>query len=237
MAKTPATQKSSKAKPAAKSSGSESEGTLTRQAYVRLQEMLITLELKPGMMISESEMAESLSLGRTPIREAVQQLQREGLLEVHRARGIMVSPVNVVRQLQLLDVRRGLEQLVAKRASRQASEAQRTAMIQLAAQVLENANNNDPMGFIRTNREIHSLKVQATGNEILNSVMGLFYGLSMRFWYASYSRQPHSLVEAGKLHADILRAICTADENKAAELTDQLMDFLETFTRKSIELN
>jgi DNA-binding GntR family transcriptional regulator len=220
-----------------KASPQNAEISLTQQAYERLQEMLVTMQLKPGMMISENQMADYLSLGRTPVREAVQQLQREGLLEVHRARGIMVAPINAIRQLQLLDVRRGLEQLVAKRASRQATESQRTAMIALANRITESATADDAIEFIRTNRLIHAIKVEATGNEILKNVMGLFYGLSMRFWYANHERQPKALLEAGNLHSEILKAIATSNEKTAADLTDTLMDFLEAFTRRTIDQN
>ena len=57
------------------------DSSLTQQAYERLQEMIVTLELKPGSMISESQLSQLLGFGRTPVREAVQRLQQEQLLE------------------------------------------------------------------------------------------------------------------------------------------------------------
>jgi DNA-binding GntR family transcriptional regulator len=66
--------------------------------------------------------------------------------------------------------------------------------------------------------------------------MESFYGLSMRFWYAHHKSLPGSLVNAAKLHADILNAIVSGDEEKAAKKTILLMTFLEKFTRQTLEV-
>lgn len=208
--------------------------SLTRQAYDRLQEMIITLELKPGMLISESQLSELLSLGRSPVREAVQKLQREGLLDVHRARGIIVAPINVVRQLHCLDVRRPLEQLLAARATRHASEEQRAEMLEIASEFHKAAEANSGIEFMRTLRAAHAIKMRATRNEILENVMELFSGLSIRFWFAHYREQPNALRDAGNIHAKILQAISTSDEATACSLSGELIDFLEAFTRRTI---
>jgi DNA-binding GntR family transcriptional regulator len=209
--------------------------SLTQQAYERLQELIITLELKPGMLLSEGQLSELLALGRSPVREAAQRLQREGLLDVHRARGIMVAPINVVRQLHCIDVRRVLEQLLAKRATRHATEEERAAMLEVADRFHDTAASDSGFEFMRTIRDAHAIKSQAARNEILESTMELFSGLSIRFWYAHYRRQPNSLRDAGAIHAQILRAIAMAEEKQACEFSDELMDFLEAFTRRTIE--
>ena len=50
--------------------------TLTDRAYNVLEEMIVRLELKPGMAVSESMLSDMLGIGRTPIREALQRLAR-----------------------------------------------------------------------------------------------------------------------------------------------------------------
>jgi len=210
------------------------EGSLTQQAYERLQEMIVTLELKPGSMISEGQLSQSLGFGRTPVREAVQRLQQEQLLEIHRAQGILVPQISIVNQLKLLDVRRQLEPYVSLRAAKNANDQQRMAMARLAKQIIQSASDRSALSFMRVNRNIHAIKIEAAGNGILSSVMELFYGLSMRFWFAHYAGQAESLSKAGVLHAQILNAIVDREEEQARRATIQLMDFLEQFTRQTL---
>ena len=70
--------------------------------------MIVTRQLRPGSMISENQLSEQLGCGRTPIREALQRLKFEGFVEIHARRGVLVAPIDVVKQLELLEVRRPL---------------------------------------------------------------------------------------------------------------------------------
>src|ERR1043166_8641385 len=85
------------------------DGTLTDRAYRELEEMIVTLQLSPGTVLSEQALAVRLKIGRTPIREALQRLARDGLVVIMPRRGIMVSEINLRLQLRLLEGRRGLE--------------------------------------------------------------------------------------------------------------------------------
>ena len=69
--------------------------SLSEQAYSQIRSMIITLELEPGSLISESELMATLSVGRTPIREALRLLANEKLVEVYPRRGMFVSRVDV----------------------------------------------------------------------------------------------------------------------------------------------
>ena len=77
----------------------ESDRSLTDRAYVALEEMICTLQLEPGEVLSEGALSETLGIGRTPVREALQRLAREGLVPVLPRRGVLVSEFNVKRQL------------------------------------------------------------------------------------------------------------------------------------------
>ena len=68
--------------------------SLTDQAYVRLEELIVTLQLEPGAVLSESVLSRDLGFGRTPIREALQRLAREGLVTILPRKGVLVSEVN-----------------------------------------------------------------------------------------------------------------------------------------------
>ena len=80
--------------------------TLTEQAYRLIEEQIVTLNLKPGDVLSEQLLSATLKIGRTPIREALQRLAREGLVTILPRKGILVADVNPRSQLLLLEVRR-----------------------------------------------------------------------------------------------------------------------------------
>lgn len=208
--------------------------THTDQAYTRLREAIINLELLPGQMYSEVFLADFVGLGRTPAREAIQRLAREELVESRKNRGILVTPIDPIKQLQLLDVRRSLEHLLARRSCEHATPDERRLMLTYADDIETAAANSDVRGFLSANREIQDLKASAAHNDTLRATMDLFYGLSRRYWVSHYRNMPESLASAAKLHASILRCIATADVPSAVASSDELLDFLEEFTRFSV---
>jgi len=87
--------------------------SLTDRAYLKLEELIVTLQLAPGEIVSEAALSRQLRIGRTPIREALHRLARERLVNILPRRGIIVSEINIAAQLRLLEVRREIERLVA----------------------------------------------------------------------------------------------------------------------------
>jgi len=206
----------------------------TEMAYRKLREGIVNLELKPGEMYSEAQLGDFVGLGRTPAREAMHRLTREELVVAKKNRGIMITPIDAIKQLQLLDVRRSLEQLLAKRSCDKATPDERRLMLEYAAGIEEAAKANDVYAFLSANRDIQDLKARSAHNEILKATMDLFFGLSRRYWVAFHSEVPGSLVKASQHHAKILRAIATMDVANAVQYSDELIDFLEDFTRITV---
>jgi DNA-binding GntR family transcriptional regulator len=195
----------------------------------------VTLKLAPGAVVSEAELSERLGIGRTPIREALQRLARERLVNILPRRGIVVSEINVKSQLRLLEVRRELERLISRSAARRATDQEREQFRRLAANFGKSAKANDDVAFMRTDREFNSLQAAATHNEFAIGAMGLMHGLSRRFWYIHY-KQAADMPLTAKLHADIARAIADGDEDRAGKATDKLLDVIEKFTRLTTDI-
>ena len=225
------------ARPAAsrRKAGQAPAPSLGERAYADLEEMIVTLKLAPGAPVSEQELAQGLGIGRTPIREALQRLAREGLVSILPRRGILVSEVNVKRQLRLLEVRRELERLIARSAARRATEEERRAFEAVAARFQESARVNDDLAFMRTDREFNTLCSTASHNEFAAGAMSLMHSLSRRFWYIHY-KQAADMPLTAKLHANIARAIARGDEDAAAAASDKLIDAIEKFTRDTTDM-
>ena len=204
--------------------------SLTDRAYAALEEMIVTLRLPPGAVVSESALSEQLGIGRTPIREALQRLAREHLVIVLPRRGIVVSDVDVSSQLRLLEVRREIERLVARSAARQGSDDERRQFAQLAAAFEAAARTNDEVAFMRTDRAFNELSLVAARNEHATGAMSLMHALARRFWFIHY-KQVADMPLAAKMHAAVARAIASGEEDAAALASDRLIDYIERFTR------
>jgi DNA-binding GntR family transcriptional regulator len=207
--------------------------TLTDRAYTEIEELIVTLQLAPGSVLSEQTLAERLGIGRTPIREALQRLARERLVTILPRRGVVVSAIDVAAQLRLLEVRRELERLVARGAARRASEEERERFAELARQFEKAGRTGDDKTFMRIDREFNELCLAAVKNEFAAGAMGLMNSLSRRFWFHHY-KQAADMPETAKLHADIARAIADADEAEAAAALDRLLDNIQAFTRATL---
>ena len=79
------------------------------RAYRILERMIVTLELAPASVATEGALIERVGLGRTPVREAIQRLAWEGLLEVRPRAGMAIAPLHAGDWLRVLDARRGVE--------------------------------------------------------------------------------------------------------------------------------
>ena len=84
-------------------------GSLADQAYLRLREAIIAVELAPGTVLREEELTQRVGVGRTPVREAIQRLHRDGFVTVIPRRGTLVSEINITDLAAIYEVRARLE--------------------------------------------------------------------------------------------------------------------------------
>lgn len=208
--------------------------TLTDRAYRQLEELISTLQLPPGTVLSELTLAQRLDIGRTPIREALQRLARDGLVVVLPRRGVLVSEINLRTQLRLLETRRVLERLMAELAAERASDEECEQFAQIAQGMQAAAERSDGIEFMRLDRKLNSLVSEAARNEFASRSMGLMHALSRRFWYQHYKRVA-DLPLAANLHAELAAAIARRDRKAAASASDKLIDYIESFARKTLD--
>lgn len=206
---------------------------LTDLAYQKIEEAIVTLRIPPGSAISEQALSAMTGIGRTPIREAIQRLAREHLIMVLPQRGLLVTEMDVAKQLRLLEMRREIERLVARGAAKRANADERATFTRLAEEFMRSASRNDDVAFIRADREFNELCLQAARNEFADGAMRLLHGMSRRFWYMHY-KQAADMPVMARLHAAVATAIAKGDVDKAGEALDKLVDNLEEFTRTTV---
>ena len=213
----------------------DDQETLTDRAYRLVEELIVTLALPPETILSEQSLAARLGIGRTPIREALQRLARDGLVVILPRRGILVSQINLKTQMRLLEVRRELERLMAKGAAERATPEESASFATIAREMRRASDESDDMTFMRLDRQFNELVSQAARNEFASRAMGLMHGLSRRFWYQHY-RESGDLPLSARLHAEVAEAIAKRSPEAAAKASDRLLDYIESFTRKTIEV-
>lgn len=211
-----------------------SDAPMTEQAYVALEEQIVTLKIAPGARVSEHELAEQLGLGRTPTREALQRLAREGLVEIQPRRGILVTCSDPAKQLLVLEVRREIERLLSRAAAERATADQREALRAIADGMDTAAKADDDIAFMRHDRAFNLLLLEAAHNEFAAAAMRLINGQSRRFWYEHY-KAAIDLPLCARMHAEQARAIANGDASEAGEALDRLMDYTEAFTAAVVD--
>lgn len=207
--------------------------SLTERAYRALEEEIVTLRIQPGTAVSEALLSQRLGLGRTPVREALQRLARERLVQILPRRGIVVSALDAPAQLRLIQVRREIERLLARSAAGRATTADRHDFMDIAGGMERAAEASDDLAFMRLDRAFNLKLLETAANEFATGAMGLMNGLSRRFWYFHY-KQVADLPLAARLHAAVARNIAGGDASAAAAASDALVDYIEDVTRRTV---
>ncbi len=207
--------------------------SLSDKAYDLVEEMIVSLELKPGQVLSENLLSQRLHIGRTPLREALKRLEQEKLVYSVPRRGLVVSDIRFADYLCLLETRRSMDRLIATCAARRATESQRSELKRLVALMVEAARAHDVRQFIHIDHECDQILHQACSNSYAAEINATLLTHSRRFWF----RYQHDddLARSAALHSDLMTAIAGADEAKAALASDALMDYVEEFARKAMD--
>lgn len=209
--------------------------TLMEDAYRRLEEMIVTLEIAPGSVVSEAILSRRLGIGTTPIREALQRLAREHLVQILPRRGVIVTEIDVRQQLQVLEVRRELDRLIMRTAARRASAAERTAFAAMADRMQRAVEHGDVREFLRLDGEFNRSAAAAARNEIAAGTVASLHAVSRRFWFFHH-RDFADMTPTALLHVDIMRAIARRDEGAAARCAELLIDHLAALARSTLPL-
>ena len=202
-------------------------------AYHRLEEKIVLLEFSPGAVVTEKELAESIGLGRTPVREAIQQLAMAGLLTVLPRRGIKVSDLDACSVLRLLEVNRGLDALVARSSAMRATAEQRLEFSRLAEEFDDIADRNDIAGQIRVDGEFNNLCMLAMGNEHANKMRRLLQPMLRRFWFAHIKKAGDTRMPS-RMHGQAARAVAEGNEDKAVDAFTRIIDYDRSFVQSII---
>ena len=166
-------------------------------------------------MLREDDLREQLGIGRTPIREALQRLEREHFVNVVPRQGIFVTGIEVSELSMLFETRSVLEPYAARLAALRGTTEMWDAMADALDQT---TSTSDGVELLAIDRTCHELMWHAAGNRFLIDTLDMLYAQSDRLWhlYLSDVADPGHAVEE---HVAILDALRAGDSDMAASLS------------------
>ncbi|HLM31974.1 MAG TPA: GntR family transcriptional regulator [Solirubrobacterales bacterium] len=197
--------------------------TLWEQVRDRLREEILSGELAPGTVLSETSLARSLGVSRGPIREALGRLASEGLVTITPRRGAIITELTRDEFIDAYQVREALETLAIRLAVPRLEQSDLARLRELHDRMVEHARRDEVKEFFDANAAFHRLLVTASGNGKLDEMYGLLLDQTGRYL-------ARSLVLRGSLdrsiseHSAILEAVEAGDAERAAHL---LADHIE----------
>ena len=181
----------------------------SEEAYARLLERIVSLDMPPGSVVNEARLREELKIGRTPIREALQRLARENLVRSIPHRGTFITDVNITDLARITEVRVVLEAHAARLAAEKMTTADRAAIDELL-ELLGRGGVTGQRDLMHLDQRIHRVIYRAARNPFLEATLERYFNLSLRLWYLVLDREVR-LREAVDEHAELLRAIRAGD--------------------------
>jgi DNA-binding GntR family transcriptional regulator len=151
------------------------------QAYRQLRDLIIRTDLRPGAPLVEADLMKNLSVGRTPLRDALHHLAHEGLVEILPRRGTFVTEVTLSDLQQVFEVRSGLEDIVARLAVERCTPEDLEAVAELRVRVERNHGSTE--SDVELDAELHRLLLRMGRNPLLESLYRRVSDASLRLLY------------------------------------------------------
>lgn len=152
--------------------GNSNGSTLRQTAYQAIRRRIIQAELEPGAPLSENQLAAALGISRTPIRESLQMLEREGLVRVIPQRGAYVAELSTQDIFEIYQIREQLESLAARIAAERLTEGDLAELHHLVERMGQPGNPLDGEAVTDADMRLHRLIVSTTKNRRLEQILG-----------------------------------------------------------------
>lgn len=189
--------------------------SLAEQAYQGLLTAISDGRLKPGQAIRETALAEELGISRTPIREALQRLARDGLVRLDARNGARVGELSLQEIRELYDLRELLEGSVARFAALNARELERQRLEAILAREAERLDN--PVALAALNKQFHRTLCEAASNRYLTSAVAAFSTTLLLLGPTTLAAS-HRAGESHDEHRLVVDAIAAGDADRAEHI-------------------
>ena len=186
------------------------------RVYTELSRRLSSLELRPGVTMSENKIARSLGVSRTPVRDALHRLEREGLVENPGGGGFIVRGLVARDVREICDVLALLDGYVVERACVNLTAQGCHEVLALTAEMTRASQAGDRTAWNAVDLRFHHLLQQTADNQVVASIAADTRARVHRFWAVGVREK--RLVDCSAEHSDLAQAIADGDPAMARGL-------------------
>lgn len=190
---------------------------ISEQVYEKLKIDILNNKLKPGEKLVETDIAEEFDVSRTPIREALKQLEQDGLVTYFPRRGSMVSEISIEDALDLYEVREYLEGLSVKLVCMNVSRTEIKKFEEIVLEMEEKIEKKDYEELYKLHSDWTETIIKLTNNKYLKEQMIVLFENLDRLRSISLYNIDHTTAAYIETK-DILQAIIDGDELESERL-------------------
>lgn len=185
--------------------------------YRTIKEWIINLQLAPGEVIRDQELAASLGVSRTPVREALRRLEDEGLIITSFHKWTKVAPSDISEAEQLYPAVAALEAMATELAQPRLSPANLKQLAAINKALEEAVKQRDAEQAATLDAQFHALIVQRSGNAEIEKLLASLLPRIRRIELAHFGSQPIAQ-QSVKEHKAIVNALKKGDGKLAADI-------------------
>jgi DNA-binding GntR family transcriptional regulator len=196
--------------------------SLSQKAYDQIRAAILNCSLAPGQQIAQAQLVEQFGLSLTPVREALQRLAHEGLVQPYPRFGYVVSPVSESAVRDLYEVRMILETAAVRLAVQRASEHELANLLEAARFKYIFKDREEYSRFLERNAAFHLAIARLAGNaRLVESLSGVLDELTRNFHLGLDLRD--SAAEMESEHLALAEALLARDGARAEQIAcDQI---------------
>ncbi len=176
-----------------------------------LRQLILTLQIEPGLAVSEASLIKRYGWGRTPLREAFQRLAEQSLLQVIPHHGVVITPLSVFEFVEVMDAMAMVIGPAASLACKHLTEDELAQLQKTIERSGEAAAHSDYVAVATQDYEFHRLLAMATRNRYLSRHLLHLHQVATRFNLASWQRDSNAEFSLGE-HGRIFEALRQHDE-------------------------
>lgn len=187
--------------------------------YEELKMQILTGKISPGARMMEVELAEDMGVSRTPVREAIRKLEKEGLVTIEPRRGAYASKISEKDMVDILEVRQDMEGLAAYLASSRMSQDQMKQLEEISEEYDKAVKAGNMTDMIKYDSAFHNLIVESCNNSILMMMINQLQELVLRFRYIYYDnfKRAEKMPEEHRIIMDAIREGRSGEAREAAD--------------------
>ncbi|NJN92840.1 MAG: GntR family transcriptional regulator [Anaerolineales bacterium] len=195
--------------------------SLTHQVYNKLRTAIVLSKLAPNTRLAQVEIAKQMGTSQAPVREALRQLERDGLVEYRPRSGTFVAELSGDKVFEVFSIRNMVECFAVRRAIVHFDGDKRDILNQLIEQMYRAADRDDLFTVVEYDLEFHRCLCRWAEHPALLNIWNPLYAQIQRYLIQTQRHHFPNLRDIAKTHKAIVEAMCEGNADEAARVIEE----------------